>query len=74
MGKSRVQDRKFLKFICEDTDELKHFEELEPRQDVFEFLHNILTSYSNQYKDQERISWCEELKLPSNHATNNKIL
>ena len=54
--------------------ELKHFEELEPRQDVIEFLHNTLTSYNNWYKDQEQISCCEELKLPSNHFTNNKIL
>ena len=47
---------------------------MELRQDVIEFLHNILTSYSNRYKDQDQISWCEELKLPSNHITNNKIL
>ena len=41
---SRVKDRKFLKFICEDMNKLKHFEELEPRQDVIEFLHNTLIS------------------------------
>ena len=71
---SRVKDRKFLKFICDDMNELKHFQKLKPRQDVIEFLHDTLTSYGNWYRDKEQISWCEELNLPSNLVTNNNIL
>ena len=45
---------------------------LKPRQDVIDFLYEVLLLYGKRHENTEQNSWCQELELPSNLNANKK--